>query len=192
VLPVFFFVLLYRIGDRAMGPMVKPFWVDWGFANEEIAFFNTTLGILATILGTIVGGIGVARLGIGRSLWAMGILALAPNLGYATAANFPEVGRLGVYAASITESFTSGLAGAAFLSYLMRICEKEHAAVQYALLTAVYALSGATLALPSGWLTERFGYAAYFALTAAMALPAFAFLPRARAWIGEDRPYFGS
>jgi len=191
-LPVFFFVLLYRVGDRAMGPMVKPFWVDRGFANEEIALINTTLGIAATILGTIVGGIGVARIGIGRSLWVMGIFALASNLGYATAANFPEAGRLGVYGASIVESFTSGLAGAAFLSYLMRICQKEHAAVQYALLTAVYALSGSFIALPSGWLTERMGYAAYFAFTATVALPAFAFLPRARSWIGDDRPYSGS
>ena len=55
VLPVFFFVLLYRIGDRAMGPMVKPFWVDWGFANEEIALVNTTLGIVATILDSACG-----------------------------------------------------------------------------------------------------------------------------------------
>jgi PAT family beta-lactamase induction signal transducer AmpG len=187
--PVFLFVLLYRIGDRAMGPMVKPFWVDRGFANEQIALVNTSLGVAATIAGTIVGGIGVARLGIGRSLWGMGIFALASNLGYAAAASHPEAGNLAVYAASLIESFTSGLAGAAFLSYLMRICQKEHAAVQYALLTAVYGISGTTIAIPSGWLTERIGYAAYFAATAVVALPAFAFLPRARSWIGDDRPY---
>jgi PAT family beta-lactamase induction signal transducer AmpG len=172
--------------------MVMPFWRARGLAYEDIAAINAFFGVGATILGAVVGGIGVARFGIGRSLWATGILALASNLGYATAANFPEAGRLGVYSASMVESFTAGLAGAAFLSYLMRICEKEHAAVQYALLTAIYALSGAIIALPSGWLTERIGYAAYFALTAALALPAFAFLPRARAWIGEDRPYLGS
>lgn len=189
VLPVFFFVLLYRVGDKAMAPMVMPFWRTRGLAYEEIAAINAAFGVGATIVGAIVGGIAVARIGIGRSLWAMGLFALASNLGYAAVANAPETGRLAVYAASMLESFTAGLAGAAFLSYLMRICEKEHAAVQYALLTAVYALSGALIALPSGWLTERVGYAAYFALTAALALPAFAFLPRARAWIGEDRPY---
>jgi PAT family beta-lactamase induction signal transducer AmpG len=187
--PVFVFVLLYRVGDRAMGPMVMPFWVDRGFSDEEIALVRNALGIGATVLGAIVGGVTVARIGIGRSLWWLGAVALASNLGYAAAAAFPELGRAGVYGASIIESFTSGLAGAAFLSYLMRICEKEHAAVQYALLTAVYALSGSLLSLPSGWLTERMGYAAYFALTAAMALPAFAFLPRARAWIGAERLY---
>jgi PAT family beta-lactamase induction signal transducer AmpG len=188
-LPVFLFVLLYRIGDRAMGPMVKPFWYDRGFSNEEIALFSNSLGIGALVVGAIIGGLAVARLGIGRALWGLGAVALASNLGYAAAAAFPEAGRIGVIGASVIESFTSGLAGAAFLSYLMRICEKEHAAVQYALLTAVYALSGSTVAMPSGWITERVGYAAYFALTAAMALPAFVFLPRARAWIGADRPY---
>jgi PAT family beta-lactamase induction signal transducer AmpG len=175
-----------------MGPMVGPFLVDRGLLDEEIAVINGAFGVGATILGAIVGGIGVARFGIGRSLYATGIFALASNLGYAAAAGFPESGRAGIYGASMMESFTAGLAGAAFLSYLMRICEKEHAAVQYALLTAVYALAGSLIGLPSGWLTERIGYAAYFALTAALALPAFALLPQARVWIGEDRPYPGS
>jgi PAT family beta-lactamase induction signal transducer AmpG len=191
VVPVFVFVLLFRVGDRAMAPMVMPFWRGRGLAYEEIAAINALFGMGATILGAIIGGIAVARYGIGRSLWLMGAVALASNLGYAAAAAYPASGHAGVYAASMLESFTAGLAGAAFLSYLMRICQKEHAAVQYALLTAVYALSGSIIALPSGWLTERIGYAAYFALTAAFALPAFAFLPRARAraWIGDDRPY---
>jgi len=66
----------------------------------------------------------------------------------------------------------------------MRICEKEHAAVQYALVTSLYAFAGTLVAAPSGWITERIGYAAYFALTAGFALPAFAFLRGARGWIG--------
>ena len=54
------------------------------------------------------------------------------------------------------------------------------------MVTALYALTGTLFALPSGVLTEQLGYAAYFALTAAMALPAFAFLPGARVWIGRE------
>jgi PAT family beta-lactamase induction signal transducer AmpG len=185
VLHVAAFVLLYRVGDRAMGPMVKPFWVDRGFADEEIAAISTTLGALATVVGAVVGGGIVGRVGIHRSLWVLGGLALASNLAYAAAAAFPESGRSGVYAASIVESFCAGLATAAFMSFLMRICEKDHAAVQYALLTAIYALAGSLVAVPSGWLTEQLGYAGYFVLTTVFALPAFAFLRGARSWI-ED------
>jgi PAT family beta-lactamase induction signal transducer AmpG len=182
VLSVAGFILLYRVGDRAMGPMVSPFWVDRGFSDEEIAFVKTTLGTLATVAGAVVGGIVVSRAGIARSLAILGALALASNLGYAAAAA-TGAGWAGVASASVLESFCGGLASAAFLSYLMRICEKEHAAVQYALVTSLYALAGTLVAAPSGWITERIGYAAYFALTAAFALPAFAFLPGARSWL---------
>ena len=120
-------------------------------------------------------------------MWWFGAFALLSNLGYAAAA-FAEAGRAGVYTAALVESLCGGLVSAAFLSYLMRICQKEHAAVQYALLTAAYALPGASVASFSGFLTEALGYASYFAATAAMALPAFAFLSRAAHRIGDESP----
>jgi PAT family beta-lactamase induction signal transducer AmpG len=178
-LAVLGFILLYRVGDRAMGPMVKPFWVDSGFSNEAIGLYANGFGQLATLAGALAGGVAVARLGIPRALLVLGALALASNFAYALAA-LPSPPRLdGFVAASLVESLCSGLASVAFLSFLMRITEKQHAAAHYALLTAVYALSGSIVAAPSGWLTDRLGYAAYFALTAGLALPAFAFLPAA-------------
>jgi PAT family beta-lactamase induction signal transducer AmpG len=187
VLHVVLFVMLYRVGDRAMGPMIKPFWVDQGFADEEIAMISTTLGAVATVVGALVGGGFVRRFGIGRALIVLGFFALASNLAYALAAATPWVGRIGIYGASIVESFCGGLATAAFLSFLMHICQKEHAAVQYALLTALYALAGSLVSIPSGWFTERLDYAGYFALTALFALPAFVFLGGARQWIEETQ-----
>jgi PAT family beta-lactamase induction signal transducer AmpG len=177
------FVLFYRVADRAMGPMVQPFWVDRGFSDAEIASVRVTIGSLATLGGAVVGGLVVARAGIPRALLALGALALASNLGYAAAAALPEAGRAGVVAASVVESACSGLATAAFLSYLMRACEKEHAAVQYALLYATSSLAGTLAAIPSGALAERFGYAAYFAGTALYAIPALALVPAAARWL---------
>jgi PAT family beta-lactamase induction signal transducer AmpG len=177
------FVLLYRIGDRAMGQMVMPFWQDRGFSRIEISSVSIGIGAFATVAGAVAGGALVARVGIARSLLWLGALALASNLGYAAAAARPEWGSAGVYGASVIESFCSGLATAAFLSFLMRICEKEHAAVQYALAYAMSSVAGSLAAIPSGQLTEALGYAGYFALTALYALPAFAFLPAARRWL---------
>ena len=177
------FVLLYRVGDRAMGPMPAALWVDRGFSNEEIALLSTTFGMLATVAGAVCGGAVVTRIGIGRALAVLGFFALASNLGYAAAAL--ASGKPPVVAAALVESFCGGLATAAFLSFLMRICEKEHAAVQYALLSSLALLAGTAVAGPSGQITERIGYPAFFALTALIGLPAFAFLPRASAWLGE-------
>jgi len=185
VLLVLCFVLLYRVGDLGMAPMLKPFWVDRGLSHAEMALISTTLGAVATMGGAAVGGWIVARLGIGRALLVVGVLALASNLGYAVAAWLPESGRAGIYAASLTESFCSGLAAAGFLSFLMNICDRRHAAVQYATLTGLYALPGTFAGAVSGVAVESVGYGHYFAVTAALALPAFAFLPSARRWIDE-------
>jgi PAT family beta-lactamase induction signal transducer AmpG len=179
------FVLLYRVGDLGMAPMLRPFWVDQGLSHQEMALISTTLGAIATMGGAAVGGWIVARLGIGRALIVVGILALASNLGYAGAAWLPESGRTGIYTASLLESFCSGLAAAGFLSFLMNICDRRHAAVQYATLTGLYALPGTFAGAASGVAVEWMGYGSYFALTAGLALPAFLFLPSARKWIDE-------
>jgi len=182
---VFLFVLLYRIGDLAMGPMVAPFWKDRGLSDEEFGLVSVTLGVGAMLAGSWLGGGLVTRIGIGPCLGWAGVIALASNLGYAAAAAAPGAGAPPVYAASLVESFCSGMAGVTFMSYLMRICDKAHAAVQYAMLTATYAAAGSVLRIFSGVLTEDLGYAGYFALTAAFALPAFALIPAARRWLDE-------
>ncbi len=180
-LGVLAFVLLFRAGDLAMGPMVKPFWVDRGYPDEEIGLVTTTLGSLAVVVGASLGGVFVNRRGIASGLLWLGLAALGSNLGYAAAAAWPETGRAGMYAASLVESFCGGLAVTAFLSFCMRITEKEHAAVQYAVLSALFVLPGKLVGGASGEFTQAHGYAAWFAATAAVALPAFAFLPWARA-----------
>lgn len=185
LLPLVAFVLLYRVGDRAMGPMVKPFWVDRGFSLEEISLYSTGFGVGAVMIGAAVGGMVVARIGIYRALWWTGITAVASNLSYAAAA-LPGVPAVGVIAASVVESFCGGLASAAFLSFLMRISDRRHAAVEYAMLTALYAVAGTLVSIPSGALTEQLGYPGYFALTALFALPGLAFLPSTRSWASDD------
>ena len=48
---VFTFVLLYKLGDATMGPMVKPFWLDHGLSVGEVGVVSSTVGMFATIAG---------------------------------------------------------------------------------------------------------------------------------------------
>jgi PAT family beta-lactamase induction signal transducer AmpG len=185
-LPVFAFVLLYRLADLSMGPMVKPFWVDRGVSVEEIGAVSTALGSFATVAGALAGGAWVRSRGLAAALLALGVLAMLSNLGYAAVAAFPTAGRPGLYAASLVESFCTGLATAAFLSLLMRVCEKEHAAVQFACLSAL-SLAPRFLTGPlSGAAAHSIGYPAFFAATTLFALPALALVPAVRRSIGDD------
>lgn len=184
---LFAFVLLYRLADLSMGPMVKPFWVDRGVSLEEIGAVSTALGSIATVAGALSGGVFVRQRGLSPALLLFGAFAMLSNLGYAAAAWSPASGRPALYAASLVESFCTGLATAAFLSLLMRACEKQHAAVQFACLSAVSLAPRLVTGPLSGMGAHAMGYAAFFAATALLALPALALVPAAGRFANHER-----
>jgi PAT family beta-lactamase induction signal transducer AmpG len=182
--PLVLFVLTYKLGEFAIGPMVKPFWVDQGRSVFEIGLVPTTFGIVLSVSGSLAGGGFISRYGTFRGIWVLGLLQAVSNLGYALVA-WGELGRAGLYSASVIESFTGGLGTAAFLAFLMNVCDKEHATVQYAFLSSVFSLAGRLVGGISGIGAERLGYGNYFALTFLISLPAFAMLPWIKNWIHE-------
>jgi PAT family beta-lactamase induction signal transducer AmpG len=178
---VMLFILTFKLGDMALGPMVRPFWVDRQFSPLQIGAVPGTLGVLSTILGALLGGSLTARWGMFRALWVLGLGQAGSNLMYAAAATLPPSTPL-MYAASVIESFCGGLGTAPFLAFLMAICDKRHAATQYAVLSALFGLTRVLAGAVSGWAAEHLGYAAYFTLTFFLAGPALLLLPWMRAW----------
>lgn len=192
-IPLVLFVLSYRLGEFAIGPMVKPFWVDYGslvWANREdlmrqIALVPTTFGIALSVVGALAGGAFISRYGTFHGIWVLGLLQAVSNLGYAAVAWW-DLGGPGLYGASIIESFTGGLGTAAFLAFLMNVCEKEHATMQYALLSSIFSLSGRLVSGISGLGAERLGFGDYFGFTFLLSLPAYLLLPWVKRWIREE------
>ena len=180
------FVLTFKLGDMAIGPMIKPFWVDRQFTPVQIGLVPGTFGVVATIGGALIGGSLTSRWGIFRALWVLGIFQAVSNLVYAAAAALPPNTAL-MYVASMVESFCGGLGTAPFLAFLMSICSKAHAATQYALLSALFGLTRALSGVFSGVATEGMGYAAYFTATFFLAWPAFLWLPWVKDWAGDGR-----
>jgi PAT family beta-lactamase induction signal transducer AmpG len=178
---VVLFVLTFKLGDMALGPMVRPFWVDRNFTPVQIGAIPGTLGVISTIVGALVGGHLTGRWGIYRALWLLGIGQAASNLTYAAAAALPPSMPL-MYAASVVESFCGGLGTAPFLAFLMSICDKAHAATQYALLSALFGLTRVLVGPVSGYATEALGYAPYFVLTFFLAWPALFLIVPVQRW----------
>jgi PAT family beta-lactamase induction signal transducer AmpG len=172
------FALLFKLDISAMEPMTKPFWIARGFSLEQIAAL-TTGRLLATLAGATLGGVLATRAGLFRALWSMGLVQLASSLGYALAAGAAPDRRL-VAAAALFENFAAGLGTAAFLAFLMSVCERRYAATQFAVLSAIYAGSRWAAGLGSGVLAQRLGYGRYFLLTFALGLPAYLLLPAVR------------
>ena len=161
VIQVGLFILLYKLGDLSMAPMVIPFWGISGLTENEIGLI-TGLGIGFSIAGGLGGGLFMARFGIFHGLWFLGVWQAVSNLAYAWVAAYPLAGNFGIYVASAIESFCAGLGTSAFLAFLMSICEKRFSATQYAVLSALFRVTGIMAGAPSGWVTQYMGFAQYF------------------------------
>jgi PAT family beta-lactamase induction signal transducer AmpG len=161
--------------------MASPFYFDMGFTKLEVASVTKVWSIAATMAGVTAGGALVAGLGTFRALLVGGVLQAVTNLLFsALALAGHSVPMLAVAVGA--DSFTGGLASAAFVAY-------RFTATQYALLTSLMAGGRTLLSAGSGWLAELLGWAAFFAATAALALPGLLLL----LWLmrlegGDDRP----
>ena len=190
MLAILLFILLFKLGDAAMGFMVKPFWVDSGFTAQQIGLVSVNLGLALSIGGGLLGGWYVDTRGIYKGLWVLGLWQALSNLGYAWAAWWlPSLGQVGdpgvaqqalVYAASGLESFTAGLGTGAFLAFLMAITSRAKATTEYAILSSIFAFSRAVAGWAGGIGAQEMGYAAYFFLTFFLSFPAYALLPQVR------------
>ena len=89
VIAVLLFVLLFKLGDMALGPMVRPFWVDREFTPLQIGMIPGTVGVVSTILGALLGGRLTKQWGLFRALWVLGIAQASSNLFYAVTAALP-------------------------------------------------------------------------------------------------------
>ena len=176
---VIVFALIFKLDIAALEPMMRPFWVDRGFTLEEIGAVLASGRLVATVAGAAVGGLFTTRYGIYTALWVLGMVQAFSALVYwgVAATDSPKAIVVG---AAYFESLAAGLGTSAYLAFLMSVCEKRYAATQFAVLSALLALTRWIAGDLSGGLAERLGYANYFLLTFFVGLPAFALIPRLR------------
>jgi PAT family beta-lactamase induction signal transducer AmpG len=165
------FIVLYKLGDNMTLSMASVFFRQaLQVSLTEMGFLQKTVGLVATIAGTLLGGALLPRLGLRRCLIAFGVAQAAMSLLFsATAAT--EGWRPMMYAAITLENLAAGMATAALLTFMMGVVEPRYAATQLALLTSLMALGRSFAGLPSGRLVDAIGYAAFFAVSALVALP---------------------
>jgi PAT family beta-lactamase induction signal transducer AmpG len=158
------FILLFKVGEAMLVAMANPFWIDRGFTPGEIGFAVGTLGTLASIAGAISGGSLTARWGIMKALWVLGAVQATASLGY-TFASLPLASRSSIYFAALLESLAIGLATAAFLSFLMKLCDKKFSATHYAFLTILFGLGRSLAGVLGGYSAAFLGYPLFFFFT---------------------------
>ncbi len=169
---VLLFVLFYKFGDAFGGTMANPFYKELNFSGVEIATITKVYGIIATVVGGILGGLIVARIGILKTLMIGGVLQAATNLLLSLLAmKGHDIVWLGI--AITADNLAGGIASSALVAYLSALCNRAFTATQYALLTSFMAQGRTLMSTPSGWLIDHMGndWALFWASTALMAIP---------------------
>jgi MFS transporter, PAT family, beta-lactamase induction signal transducer AmpG len=180
------FVICYQLPDRFGQIMATPFLLQTGFTQTEIGAIQGGVGLGATIVGVILGGAIIARLGINRSVWVFFALQILSNLAYYwIAVSGASRGRLVV--AIIIENVSGGLVTAVFVGFMMSLCSRRFSATQYALLTSLMAFARDLVVAPAGRIAEITGWPTFFLLTMAVGLPAVILLPMVVPW-GWEHP----
>ncbi len=170
------FILSFKVGEAMLVAMANPFWIDRGFSPGQIGFVVGTLGTLASIIGALTGGSLTARWGIGKSLWVLGAIQAGASLGY-TLASLPFAPAFSIYFAALLESLAIGLATAAFLSFLMKICDKRFSATHYAFLSTLFGFGRSLAGVISGYAASSLGYPIFFLATFLIGLAPLLMIP---------------
>ncbi|MGA1626865.1 MAG: AmpG family muropeptide MFS transporter, partial [Prochlorothrix sp.] len=147
-------------------------------------------GLVATLVGTLFGGVVLSKIGINRSLWVFGGLQALSNIAYLILANVGDSYPLMVLAINV-ENFCGGLGTAGFVAFLMSLCNPQFSATQYALLSSFMAVSRDLLVTPAGIWAESLGWPLFFTMTLLAAVPALLLLPLFAPWnspVEIDRP----
>ncbi|MSP81542.1 MAG: MFS transporter [Alphaproteobacteria bacterium] len=167
---VLLFVVLYKFGDALAGSLASVFYLDIGFAKDEIGAVAKVFGFGATLVGLALGGWLLNAVGAVRALLIAGILQLLSNLTFAVqAVAGPDLGFLAFTIAA--ENLAGGMGTAAFVAYLSGLCNVAYTATQYALLSSLAAFARTLLVTPAGFLVERLDWTGAAAAVGLGALP---------------------
>ncbi|MBD2094791.1 AmpG family muropeptide MFS transporter [Trichocoleus sp. FACHB-591] len=175
------FIVLYKLGDALVNNMSTPFLLKTGFTQTDIGAIQGGMGLLATIVGVLAGGAVLSKLGINRSLWIFGGLQAVSNLAYLGLSQVGKDYSFMVVAINI-ENFCAGLGTAAFVAFLMSLCNQRFSATQFALLSSLMAVSRDILVAPAGGIVEATGWPLFFTLSLVAALPGLLLLPVFAPW----------
>ncbi len=205
------FIVLYKLGDAFAGSLMTPFLLkSMAYASAEVGVVNKVIGLWLTIGGALLGGLLMLKLGLWRALMLFGVLQLLSNLGFwwlavngkgvmpgltipafdwglvALAQATPVDGGLLMVVAF--ENISGGMGTAAFVAFLMSLCNQRFTATQFALLSAFASVGRVWVGPLAGVLAESIGWPAFFIVSTVLAAPALAMLWWLRAAVQALEP----
>ncbi|CAM5306106.1 AmpG family muropeptide MFS transporter [Thauera sp.] len=187
------FLFFYKLGDSLCTALATPFYLDMGYSKTEIGVIAKNAGLWPMVIGGILGGIWMLKLGINRALWIFGLVQFVTILGFVWMAwlgpGESTPARLVVLATVIAgEAIGAGLGTTAFVAFMARSTHPAYTATQLALFTSLMAVPRTFINATAGWLVEALGWTNFFWLCFALAVPGMLLLFKVAPWHGDRSP----
>jgi len=164
-------IVLYKLGDAFAMTLTTPFLIRGvGFDPGDVGMVNKTLGLVATIIGALFGGVLMQRLTLFRALLIFGILQGVSNAGYWLLA-VTDKNIISMASIVFFENLCGGMGTAAFVALLMTLCNRSFSATQFALLSALSAIGRVYVGPIAGWFVEAQGWATFYLFSVVASLP---------------------
>jgi len=182
------FLFFYKLGDSMATALATPFYLDMGFSKTQIGLIAKNAGLWPSVIGGMLGGLWMVKIGINRALWLFGFVQLVTIFGFVWLASIGhhaettsvELTQLAIVISM--EALGVGLGTVAFVAYIARATHPAYTATQFALFTSLMAVPRTFANAATGWLVETMGWTIFFLLCAVLAVPGMLLLFKVAPW----------
>jgi PAT family beta-lactamase induction signal transducer AmpG len=187
------FLFFYKLGDSLCTALATPFYLDMGFSKSQIGLIAKNAGLWPAVIGALLGGIWMLKIGINRALWMFGVVQVVSIFGFywlATLGHQADITATNLMQLAFViglEAMGVGLGTAAFVAYIAHTTHPAYTATQFALFTSLAAVPRTFVNATAGWLVDQMGWSGFFLLCAALAIPGMLLLLKVAPW-GETQP----
>lgn len=175
------FMFFYKLGDSMATALATPFYLDMGFTMTEIGLIAKNAALWPTIIGGILGGLLMVKIGINRALWLFGIVQLVTILGFVILSQMGN-DKVALAVAISLEYLGVGLGSAAFTAFIARSTHPKYTATQFALFTAFMAVPRTFASASVGFIVDSIGWTNFFVFCTVIAVPGMLLLFKVAPW----------
>jgi MFS transporter, PAT family, beta-lactamase induction signal transducer AmpG len=179
IIVIILFLLLYHFGQAQLVKLASPFMLDTketgglGLSTSQVGTIYGISGMIALMIGGILGGFAVARKGLKYWLWPMLIAINVPDLVYVYLSFIQPAQLWIIYICVAIESFGYGFGFTFFIMYMIYISEGEYKTSHFAIAAGFMALGMMIPGMFSGMIQEAIGYKYFFIWVIIATIPGF-------------------
>lgn len=173
------FMLLFRLPEALSLNLLYPFFKDGAevgglnAGTEMYGLVYGTFGVVALLLGGILGGLYASRYGLRKAMWPMALSLALPCAVYLLMAIFRPTSVWTIGSLIVLDQFGYGFGFTAYTLFMMQFVDGPLKTSHYAICTAFMWLSMKLPALVAGYLQQWLGYVGFFTLVMVSCLGTF-------------------